>query len=79
MEAMSPSIFEASLYRREPFSLSNVLSSAGNSSTTSPSSGQPQHQFGVDYNYIPLNVDFTVNFGGIYNYGQVAVSASAPP
>jgi hypothetical protein len=41
--------------------------------------GSHNIKFGVDYNYIPLNADFTVNFGGIYNYGQVAVSASAPP
>ncbi len=36
-------------------------------------------KFGVDYNLIPLTADFTVNFGGVYNFGQVAVSSSAPP
>jgi hypothetical protein len=36
-------------------------------------------KFGVDYNLIPLTANFTVNFGGVYNFGQVAVSQSAPP
>jgi hypothetical protein len=36
-------------------------------------------KFGVDYNLIPLTANFTVNFGGLYNIGQVAVSQSAPP
>jgi hypothetical protein len=36
-------------------------------------------KFGVDYNLIPLTANFTVNFGGVYNFGQVAVSSSAPP
>ncbi len=31
-------------------------------------------KFGVDGNYIPLGADFTVNFGGIYNFGGVAAS-----
>lgn len=36
-------------------------------------------KFGIDYNLVPLTADFTVNFGGIYDFGQVAVSSSAPP
>jgi hypothetical protein len=36
-------------------------------------------KFGVDYNLIPLTANFTVNFGGVYNFGQVSVSSSAPP
>src|SRR5215469_6012581 len=36
-------------------------------------------KFGVDYNLIPLSADFTVDFGGFYNFGQVAVSSNAPP
>ena len=27
-------------------------------------------KFGIDTNYLPLNADFTVNFGGIYNFGE---------
>jgi hypothetical protein len=41
--------------------------------------GKHNIKFGVDYNLIPLTADFTVNFGGLYNFGQVAVSAQAPP
>ena len=31
-------------------------------------------KFGVDYNLIPLTADFTVNFGGIYDFGAVISS-----
>lgn len=41
--------------------------------------GKHNIKFGVDYNLIPLTANFTVNFGGIYDFGQVAVSSSAPP
>jgi hypothetical protein len=41
--------------------------------------GHHNIKFGIDYNLIPLNADFTVDFGGFYNFGQVAVSSSAPP
>jgi hypothetical protein len=30
-------------------------------------------KFGVDGNYVPVTADFTVNFGGIYNFGQQAL------
>src|SRR5439155_368583 len=32
-------------------------------------------KFGVDGNYVPLSADFTVNFGGIYNFGDVSASS----
>jgi len=41
--------------------------------------GKHSIKFGVDYNLIPLTANFTVNFGGVYNFGQVAVSQNAPP
>jgi Carboxypeptidase regulatory-like domain/TonB dependent receptor-like, beta-barrel len=41
--------------------------------------GNHNIKFGVDYNLIPLSADFTIDFGGSYNFGQVAVSSSAPP
>ena len=34
------------------------------------SKGTHNIKFGIDGNYIPLSADFTVNFGGIYNFGQ---------
>src|SRR5271165_161501 len=33
-------------------------------------------KFGVDYNLIPLTADFTVNFGGIYDFGAVPLSGT---
>ena len=33
-------------------------------------------KFGVDYNLIPLNADFTVNFGGIYDFGAIPLAGT---
>jgi hypothetical protein len=33
-------------------------------------------KFGVDYNLIPLNADFTVNFGGIYDFGAIDLAGT---
>jgi hypothetical protein len=41
--------------------------------------GNHNIKFGVDYNFLPLTANFTVNFGGVYDFGQVAVSSVAPP
>jgi hypothetical protein len=35
--------------------------------------GKHTFKFGGDVNYLPLVADFTVNFGGIYNFGSVAL------
>jgi hypothetical protein len=40
--------------------------------------GRHSIKFGADINYLPLEADFTVNFGGIYNFGQVDVGGPAP-
>ena len=32
--------------------------------------GSHSIKFGADVNYLPITADFTVNFGGIYNFGQ---------
>jgi hypothetical protein len=34
--------------------------------------GSHTFKWGVDINYLPLAADFTVNFGGIYNFGSLA-------
>jgi len=34
--------------------------------------GTHSFKFGVDGNFLPLSADFTVNFGGIYNFGGVS-------
>jgi hypothetical protein len=40
--------------------------------------GRHSIKFGGDVNYLPLKADFTVNFGGIYNFGQVDVAPGLP-
>ena len=35
-------------------------------------------KFGVDINHLPLSADFTVNFGGLYNFGNIAATALSP-
>ncbi len=35
-------------------------------------------KFGADVNHLPLTADFTVNFGGIYNFGELTGSQVSP-
>jgi len=42
------------------------------------SRGTHNIKFGIDSNYLPLSADFTVNFGGIYNFGQQSLGFDAP-
>ena len=35
-------------------------------------------KFGVDNNYLPLNANFTVNFGGIYDFGGISLANGTP-
>jgi len=36
--------------------------------------GNHNFKFGVDINHLPLNADFTVNYGGLYNFGDLPAS-----
>jgi hypothetical protein len=36
-------------------------------------------KFGADLNYLPLIADFTVNFGGVYNFGELAPGSLGLP
>ena len=38
--------------------------------------GNHNIKFGVDYNLIPLTANFTVNFGGIYDFGAVSIAGT---
>ncbi len=40
--------------------------------------GHHNIKFGGDVNYLPLTADFTVNFGGIYNFGDITADPSLP-
>ncbi|MCU1285027.1 MAG: hypothetical protein JWO13_1377 [Acidobacteriales bacterium] len=35
-------------------------------------------KFGADYNHIPLQAQFTVNFGGLFNFGEITPVAGLP-
>jgi hypothetical protein len=37
--------------------------------------GRHDTKFGVDFNYIPLKATFTVNYGGVYDFGSFSSSA----
>src|SRR5574340_35375 len=38
------------------------------------SHGNHNFKWGADFNYLPLVADFTVNFGGVYNFGALPAS-----
>src|SRR5581483_2379282 len=40
--------------------------------------GSHNTKFGVDVNHLPLEADFTVNFGGVYNFGELPAAALNP-
>jgi hypothetical protein len=42
------------------------------------SKGTHNIKFGIDSNFIPIQADFTVNFGGIYNFGQQSLGFDNP-
>ena len=37
--------------------------------------GRHNTKFGVDFNYLPLNAVFTVNYGGVYDFGNLSSSS----
>ena len=40
--------------------------------------GRHNIKFGADINHLPITADFTVNFGGIYNFGELTGSSLSP-
>lgn len=40
--------------------------------------GHHNIKFGVDVNHLPITADFTVNFGGIYNFGELGATSLSP-
>ena len=40
--------------------------------------GRHTMKFGVDINHLPLEADFTVNFGGLYNFGNISATSISP-
>jgi hypothetical protein len=40
--------------------------------------GRHDTKLGVDFNYIPLKATFTVNYGGVYDFGSLSAANSLP-
>ncbi|MEY2412623.1 MAG: hypothetical protein QOD84_1229 [Acidobacteriaceae bacterium] len=40
--------------------------------------GRHNTKFGVDFNYIPIDATFTVNYGGVYDFGSQTLFPSLP-
>ena len=40
--------------------------------------GRHNTKFGADFNYLPLKATFTVNYGGVYDFGSLAASNALP-
>ncbi len=60
---------------REPFSfVRRTEQRAQFTDNFSWSRGTHTFKFGADFNYLPLEADFTVNFGGVYNFGLLPAS-----
>ncbi len=63
-------------FGREPFSIVDRVERRFQfTDNFSVSKGTHIFKFGGDVNYLPLEADFTVNFGGVYNFGRVTLPA----
>lgn len=66
-------------FGREPFSFVNRVEQRHQlSDNFSWVRGHHNVKFGADYNHLPITADFTVNFGGIYNFGELSGSSLSP-
>ncbi|HEY2116794.1 MAG TPA: TonB-dependent receptor [Candidatus Angelobacter sp.] len=66
-------------FGREPFSFVNRVEQRHQvSDNFSVIKGRHSFKFGADANHLPVTADFTVNFGGIYNFGEVSGSSLSP-
>jgi hypothetical protein len=66
-------------FGREPFSFVNRIEQRHElSDNFSWVHGHHNVKFGADYNHLPVTADFTVNFGGIYNFGELTGGQVSP-
>ncbi|MGH9554612.1 MAG: TonB-dependent receptor, partial [Terriglobales bacterium] len=66
-------------FGREPFSFADRTEQRYQASDNfSWLKGNHQIKFGADFNHIPINADFTVNFGGLYNFGSISATSLSP-
>src|SRR5262249_37715413 len=63
-------------FGREPFSFVDRVEQRHQvTDTFSWNLGKHGVKFGADYNHLPLKADFTVNFGALFNFGELSVSS----
>ena len=66
-------------FGREPFSfVQRVQKRSQGGDNFSVIKGRHSFKFGGDLNYLPVVADFTVNFGGIYNFSELTGSQISP-
>ncbi len=66
-------------FGREPFSYVNRTEKRWETlDNLSITKGAHNIKVGVDNNYLPLTADFTVNFGGIYDFGGISLADGLP-
>jgi len=64
---------------REPFSyVQRVENRWETADYFSVTHGTHNFKFGVDNSYLPLTANFTVNFGGIYDFGGISLANGTP-
>src|SRR5450631_705497 len=66
-------------FGREPYSyIQRVENRYQFTDNFSWSIGRHDTKFGADVNYLPLKATFTVNYGGVYDFGPLSASNSLP-
>lgn len=66
-------------FGREPFSFVNRTELRHQiTDNFSWNRGKHSIKFGGDINHLPVKADFTVNFGGIYNFGELGATSLSP-